>query len=51
MGYTKQIYFLLNSLAGGGAETVAVRLSEYLYCLCLRCGGINDGKKGKSYKK
>ena len=30
MGYTKQIYFLLNSLAGGGAEAVAVRLSEYL---------------------
>jgi hypothetical protein len=27
---TKQIYFLLNSLAGGGAEVVAVRLSEYL---------------------
>jgi glycosyltransferase involved in cell wall biosynthesis len=27
---TKQIYFLLNSLAGGGAEAVAVRLSEYL---------------------
>jgi glycosyltransferase involved in cell wall biosynthesis len=30
MIYTKQIYFLLNSLAGGGAEAVAVRLSEYL---------------------
>jgi len=30
MRYTKQIYFLLNSLAGGGAEAVAVRLSEYL---------------------
>jgi Glycosyltransferase len=30
MRYTKQIYFLLNSLAGGGAEMVAVRLSEYL---------------------
>jgi glycosyltransferase involved in cell wall biosynthesis len=27
---TKQIYFLLNSLAGGGAEAVAIRLSEYL---------------------
>jgi glycosyltransferase involved in cell wall biosynthesis len=27
---TKQIYFLLNSLAGGGAEAVAVRLSEYI---------------------
>jgi glycosyltransferase involved in cell wall biosynthesis len=27
---TKQIYFLLNSLAGGGAEAVAVRLSGYL---------------------
>jgi glycosyltransferase involved in cell wall biosynthesis len=27
---TKQIYFLLNSLAGGGAEAVAVRLSEHL---------------------
>jgi Glycosyltransferase len=26
----KQIYFLLNSLAGGGAEVVAIRLSEYL---------------------
>ena len=26
----KQIYFLLNSLGGGGAEAVAVRLSEYL---------------------
>ncbi len=30
MEYTRQIYFLLNSLAGGGAEAVAVRLSEYL---------------------
>jgi glycosyltransferase involved in cell wall biosynthesis len=27
---TKQVYFLLNSLAGGGAEAVAIRLSEYL---------------------
>jgi len=27
---TKQIYFLLNSLAGGGAEAVAVRLSEHI---------------------
>jgi glycosyltransferase involved in cell wall biosynthesis len=27
---TKQIYFLLNSLAGGGAEVVAVRLSEHI---------------------
>jgi glycosyltransferase involved in cell wall biosynthesis len=27
---TKQILLLLNSLAGGGAETVAIRLSEYL---------------------
>ncbi|MFZ8831631.1 MAG: glycosyltransferase [Thermodesulfobacteriaceae bacterium] len=27
---TKQIYFLLNSLAGGGAEKVAVRLSEHI---------------------
>jgi glycosyltransferase involved in cell wall biosynthesis len=27
---TEQIYFLINSLAGGGAEAVAVRLSEYL---------------------
>ncbi len=27
---TRQIYFLLNSLGGGGAEAVAVRLSEYL---------------------
>jgi glycosyltransferase involved in cell wall biosynthesis len=26
----KQIYFLLNSLAGGGAEVVAVRLSEHI---------------------
>jgi glycosyltransferase involved in cell wall biosynthesis len=30
MRYTKQIFFLLNSLAGGGAQVVAVRLSEYL---------------------
>ena len=30
MRYTKQIYFLLNSLAGGGAEAVAVRLSEHI---------------------
>jgi glycosyltransferase involved in cell wall biosynthesis len=27
---TKQIYFLLNSLAGGGAEVVTVRLSEHI---------------------
>jgi glycosyltransferase involved in cell wall biosynthesis len=27
---TKRIYFLLNSLAGGGAEAVAVRLSEHI---------------------